>query len=498
VQPINIVWFKKDIRWQDHMPLYTASQHHLPCLLLFCFEPSQMQYKDADTRHWRFMYQSIEQLQQHFTPYNHSIYISSFEVVETLEKLQQHFVIKHIFSHEETGHLGSYARDKQVAIFCKQQQIIWKEFANNGVIRRLKTRYNWNKLWLQYVTAPIVPLNCAALHTVAFNASLQQQLLPNPLPESITVADKNFQPGGCIYAQQYLQSFISTRHTTYTKYISKPLESRKSCSRLSPYLAYGNISIRQVYQAMQAAKPTSNKRVINFFCSRLLWHCHFIQKFETQVQVELHNMNKGFNAIRQEINNEYIERWKNGTTGIPMVDACMLCVQATGYLNFRMRSMVVSFITHHLFQPWQAVAPYLAQQFLDYEPGIHYPQFQMQAGTTGINTIRMYNPIKQGQDHDPNGIFISQWLPVLKHLPIAYIHEPWKMSSMEAQLYGFELGKHYPLPIVDVDAAARFARNELWRIKNNASTKANNTTILQKHTQRHSEKEASLTIPFEG
>lgn len=173
----------------------------------------------------------------------------------------------------------------------------------------------------------------------------------------------------------------------------------------------------------------------------------------------------------------------------------MRCLQQTGYLNFRMRSMLVSFATHHLWLPWQAIAPHLAKLFLDYEPGIHYPQIQMQAGTTGVNIIRMYNPIKQGQDHDPKGIFIKQWLPQLTRVPEALIHEPWKMSSLEQQLIGFQLGVDYPLPIVSVEEAARFARNELWRVKNSSDTKRLNGAILKKHTQRNSEKEVMLRLP---
>ena len=97
--------------------------------------------------------------------------------------------------------------------------------------------------------------------------------------------------------------------------------------------------------------------------------------------------------------------WEAGETGLPFVDACMRYLRATGWLNFRMRSMLVAVASYHLWLDWRATGPHLARQFTDYEPGIHWPQVQMQSGTTGMNTVRIYNPVKQGRDQDPAGVF---------------------------------------------------------------------------------------------
>ncbi len=483
-QRISIVWLKKDLRLKDHLPLKEAIEAQRPVLLLYIFEPILQNAPDWNIRHWQFIYHSLQALQSQLNTYNAQLTLLYGEATEIFAQLHHDFWIEAVYSHQETGIALTYQRDLALKAFFDAHKIQWKEHQCNGVLRGEKNRDNWDGAWIEFMKAPQQHPALQYLKTQVWEKQANYQL-PSLLKEKLEAYPSVFQPAGERYAWQYYHSFVNHRVANYNKHISQPEPARYSCSRLSPYITWGNLSTRQVYQFFEQHLASSRYQFqLKSFRSRLQWRCHFVQKFEMEGRIEFEHINRGFEVLEQEVNPAYLKAWQTATTGFPIVDACMRCVQATGYLNFRMRAMLVSFLTHVLWQPWQSGVHHLAQQFLDYEPGIHYCQFQMQAGVTGINTIRIYNPLKQSLDQDAEGVFIKKWLPELANLPLDLLHQPEKMTSIEQRMYQCVLDEAYPLPVVDFKNAYKRASQQLHQIKKTAKSNQESIRILKKHVKQ--------------
>ncbi len=498
---VAVVWFKRDLRVFDHLPLVNGSQH-AAVLPLYVYEPELLQAPDCSPQHVGFLNECLGELDQALAARGSPLMIRHGEITSVLTDILNTVGGFTLYSHEETGNAISYARDLRVANWCKAHGLVWIETPANGVVRRLASRDDWASIWMQRMRQPVLAAPDALGRPAV---SLLSTGLLGPVELGMAGSDKPLrQRGGRRQASQLVKAFFDQHLADYRYSMSSPLSAEDCCSRLSPHFAYGTLSIREVMHkvwktrsALQAlpepARPRGVLAGLKSFESRLHWHCHFIQKLESEPEIEMQNVHHGFDGVRPtEVDRERFERWCQGETGFPLVDACMKMLAATGWINFRMRALLVSLSSYQLWNHWREPALHLAREFLDYEPGIHYPQVQMQSGVTGINTLRIYNPVKQARDQDPDGTFVRRWLPALRKIPDEFIFEPWTLPpALQAQC-GVIIGRDYPAPVVDHVATARHARETLWALRGDAKVRDEARRVFNKHGSRNPQREGRV------
>ncbi|MEM8970517.1 MAG: FAD-binding domain-containing protein [Pseudomonadota bacterium] len=481
---MQVVWLKRDLRVEDNRALALAAEQG-DALAVYIAEPELWRQQDMSGRHWAFVAESLCDLQDDLLSCGQALVVRTGDAIDVLTGLRKQGILSTLWSHEETGNAWTYKRDQSVAAWCRANGIRWHEVRNHGVQRRLASRDGWARDWDRFMAEPIMPAPCLKPHMIdpgSIPTAHDLGLAPDPCNQR--------QAGGRRAAVACLETFLAERGEIYRSAMSTPLEGASACSRLSPHLAWGTLSVREVAQATWARQRDLKERPpgsvknwrqsLKSFTGRLHWHCHFMQKLEDEPRIEFENFHPGYDGLRSNASDDdRLQRWTNGETGLPFVDACMRSLRETGWLNFRMRAMVMATASYHLWLDWRSPGLQLARMFTDYEPGIHWSQVQMQSGTTGINTIRIYNPVKQGYDQDPTGAFTRTWVPELADIPDRYLQEPWKADNADAVL-----GKRYPERIVDHVAAAKEAREHVWAVRRGPEFRAQASAIQTKHGSR--------------
>ena len=490
---VSVVWFKRDLRVSDNPALVKAINGPYPVVCIFNLEPERLERADVDPIHIEWELDCLTELRTSLESIGGSMQFNLGQVTEQLSQLHDEYGIKHLFSNEETGLQWSWDRDKSVAAWCSTNDVEFTEFPTNGVVRRLGTRDNWKKhrdarVTAEQITTPMrmdspKGLTSNSIHSMEQLGLAARTLVDRPLP-------------GEKAALNVLYSFLDERGRTYRKDMSSPITGWDACSRLSPYLAAGCITIRQILhhtrrkQKKVKVNPRSKENLgwtssLSSFQSRLAWHCHFIQRLESEATMDVIALNPELDGhLAREMDLERYAAWSQGKTGWPFFDACMRSLIATGWINFRMRAMLQSVASYTLWLPWTDTGLHLARCFLDYEPGIHWSQVHMQSGVTGINSIRAYSVRKQSTDQDPDGDFIRTWVEELRDVPKEHIHEPWLMSDEQQKEFNCLIGENYPSPIVDEKTARKEGVSKSYSAKSKPESKLRSLLVYEVHGSR--------------
>eukprot|EP00928_Gymnodinium_smaydae_P002775 TRINITY_DN11003_c0_g2_i3.p1 TRINITY_DN11003_c0_g2~~TRINITY_DN11003_c0_g2_i3.p1 ORF type:complete len:567 (+),score=35.94 TRINITY_DN11003_c0_g2_i3:42-1742(+) len=491
---MDLVWLKRDARLADHEPMAMAASGGRQFMILYMYEPDQLSHATVHGSHIAFINEGLQELDGRLKKLSgraeHCITTRRGEATEILSNLHAAHKIARLLSHEESGHNASYARDLRVKAWCARNNVDWIEVPQSCVLRGLSLRdSSWREMCeIQVESFLSIAPKESPFGSVANAKTILRALLSGQtegflsasqlgLPVTIACDRAERQRGGESKALDLLSSFLNSRGERYAGggVISSPNSAWTQCSRLSTYYSWGHISIRTVVHAVNAKRASAKGRwaqSLEAYMTRLQWRRTRIQDFEMRCWMEHKSVCRSWEhllkgntfifgdpaLLGKSTEQERIAAFEKGKTGYPMVDACMRCLLHTGWLNFRMRCMLASFATYNLWLHWRAVSDHLARCFLDYEPGIHYVQLQLHAGTFG-GMLHCYNVTKQAKDHDPDGVFIRKYVPELADVPNTFVHEPWKMPARpSARTNGRRWTTRYPMPIVDDRRTAEASR----------------------------------------
>jgi deoxyribodipyrimidine photo-lyase len=404
------------------------------------------------------------------------------EVVDELNHLYRKYPFQCLRSYQETGNDITFRRDRAVRSWCVAHGVEWIESVGSTVVRGMSAEQKrMTRSQGKRGRIPVVPIPdnlCPPKDKSLFSVPLNWKDLITSFPTFTCSLSGNLQTVNERSAYSTLNSFLHERGVAYSGGISSPNTSFSAGSRLSPHLAWGTISSGSVFAALdqrveELQSPSPWKRSLRAFESRLHWRDHFVQRLEGSPQMEFSAINPSYDAIEYEDDPDLLAAWIEGRTGYPMIDACMRCLAETGFMNFRMRAMVVSFACFGLHLSWRTIHAPLARVFLDYEPGIHLSQLQMQAGVTGINAVRVYSPSKQFLDHDKEGQFVKKWVSELRDFTTMQI-----AHAEEISLNG------YVKSVVQLKQRTKEMKDLVYRIRKSQWGKDSARMTLQKHGSR--------------
>lgn len=441
-EEITAIWFKKDLRIHHnnclHYALELSAQQGRSLFAFYVIEKEYWTTNKASTLQKNFVLQCLQELQGNLQKLGGRLHILEAPcATEAIKTLLNTLPIKEVLSHMETGNLWTFQRDKNVKKILQQRRIPWIEFSQHPITRGTKTPSEAQSFLLTDPQTLTPSPWREATHRCALEVDT-----PQPLKTPL-------QTGGESQAISLWESFLENRclaHHGYRKSIGIANEAPESCSRLSPHLTWGSIAQKTLWEDLSKTPNTGEKeKQYTAFAARLHWRNHFLQSFEKNWKMETLCLNPQTETLRGW-NQSHFQRWAHGQTGYPFVDACMRQLIQTGWLHFRGRALLTSFAAYALNLDWRGFGPHLAQHFLDYEPGIHYWQLQLQSGTTTHGPLRIYNPLKQSLEKDPQGAFIKKWVPELQHLSSPEIHLPLQRQ------------KGYPAPIVPPEYLRRTLR----------------------------------------
>ncbi len=459
----SIVWFRRDLRLADNAALAAAIQRG-EVIPAFVIDPVLLQSNRVGQKRVAWLVANLRALDRALRKRGSQLIVRRGEPATELIKLARETSAANVFFNLD---LTPYARrrDQRVALELERNGIIVESFDDltvhhpEEVVALTGQPYQvftaFKKAWL-------------ALPNPSLN---EARALPEQMPFSMSGPSLHLEvetevalpAAGENAALARLTDFLE--ETIYGYSADRNQLDREATSFLSPYLRFGALSIRQAYWGAQAAIELADSREAQTgaeaWLNELIWrefYLALLYHFPHTIDQPLHEPFTDFEWLDDE---DVFHAWCDGRTGYPVVDAAMRMLNATGWMHNRARMIVASFLTKDLLIDWRKGERYFMQQLIDGDSASNVGGWQWAAGV-GADAqpfFRVFNPTLQGQRFDPEGVFVKQWLPELRNVPIEFVHEPWTLSASDQRRYGVIIERDYPAPIVDHS----FARDRALR-----------------------------------
>jgi deoxyribodipyrimidine photo-lyase len=260
-----------------------------------------------------------------------------------------------------------------------------------------------------------------------------------------------------------IKQFIKYKLADYGE--NRDLPGIEGTSKISPYLAFGQIHVETIWEECQAVQ--NKKRGYRKYINELGWREFSHSLINYFPEMLKGNLRRDFDHFPWENNTKHLSVWQKGMTGYPIVDAGMRELQETGWMHNRVRMITASFLVKHLRIHWKEGEKHFRDCLLDFNEANNVAGWQWVAGcgADAAPYFRIFNPILQGEKFDPNGMYVKKWVPELLNIPKEFIHKPWEL---DIDIKDFEFGKSYPKPIVNHQVARNAALEAFQKIKKKA------------------------------
>ncbi|MHA6288547.1 cryptochrome/photolyase family protein [Maricaulis sp. CAU 1757] len=472
-----LVWFRRDLRLDDNPALRAAAATGRPLILAFIRDSDRdMAAAPGAAADW-WLHHSLASLQRRLGQHNGGLVLRHGDSEIQIPGLAQDHDVADVFWNS-TGLPWLDARDESLAQALRDSEITPHRFHAATLLRpdevstKSGTPYKvFTPFWRQALEVLDVPEPKPAPDRLRWaspypdgDALDDWQLVPTQPDWAAEFAD-HWTPGESA-AVDRLEAFLDSHLVDYPEERDRP--DHAGTSRLSPHINWGELSVRTIWHRVQARVSNQvTRKAADKFLAEIGWREFAFYLFHHFGDLRRENFNQDYNAFPWRNTPERLEAWQRGQTGIPMVDAGMRELWATGWMHNRVRMIVGSYLVKHLNCHWQAGMEWFEDTLVDAEPAVNAASWQWVAGSGADASpfYRIFNPARQGERFDPDGSYVRRWVPEIADLPNADIHAPWDASRATLDKAGIKLGQTYPRPYVELDEGREAALQAYQELK---------------------------------